>query len=360
MRLTRLAGVGTVVAGLLLSLGACATRAPYNEVILYYAAGDLTNTHFQECIAPGKSGSAPVNDETYPLPANKRQWNIRPSNGDTADPIQSGTHPGPDGPGPGVGVYANADFYLNIDCSKGKDSPIVRLWEDTLQRYGVSTDTNGSASGDGEGFNEKNWVTALYKTLVPAEEDAIRAQTRLYTADDLDNNVGDIYARIERAMAPQFQQSLRDKLGGDFFCGVGYAGGKEVAWKEWVPDVDESGKQKVGADGAPLVKEEDRKGSCPPIRVDITDINYSDPNVAASRAKVYAADQERRAKLIEADGELQKSNILGQAANNEAYLKYKQLEAQSAAAEACKANPNCTVIIDQTGNGGVNVNAGKK
>lgn len=341
------------VAAILVGTAACETRAPYDEIVLYYTAGAGENKAFQECIEPGKSGSYPVDDETFPLPANKRTWNIRVSGGDSSEAIKSGTKPGDSAqPGPEVAVYATADFYLNTDCSKGKDSPIVKLWEDTLRRYGVSSDTGGSGSEDGHGFNEKNWVKALTQTLIPSEEDAIRTQTRKYTADELDANLGDVYARMERTMAPQFQAALKARLGGEFFCGVGYQRGKEVSWTEWVPDgVDDKGE--------PKVKQETKRGTCPPIFVDITEINYADPKIAEARAKVYAAEQEAKAKLTAANAELAQSNILGQAATNEAYLRFKEIEVKAAAAEACKANPNCTVIIDGTGGAGVNVTSRK-
>lgn len=341
--LTRGLTAATVATMVLLSAGACSTRAGYDEVVLYYGAGAGDNRQFQECINPGKSGSYPVDDEVYSIPTSLRTWNIRREGGDTDKPIESGTKPGPDGqPGPKVVTFAAADFFINTDCKAGKNSPVVKFWESLGRRYGISKDGE-------DGFDQKAFVKLLLNTIVPAQEKSLAEGTRFYSADELDSNNAGQRAELERRMAPLFAAELRAKLGGDFFCGIGYNRGADVEWTEWVADgVDDKGQAKV--------REEKRKGTCPPVRISITDIDYADKGIADARANVYKAEQEAKAKVIAAQAELEQSRILGQAASNEAYLRYKQIQAQAAAAEACKANPNCTVIIDGTGNGGVNVN----
>lgn len=327
--------------------GACATRAGYDEVILYYAAGAGDNRQFVECIEPGHAGSYPVDDETYALPTSLRTWNIRREGGDTDKPIESGTKPGPDGqPGAKVLTFAATDFYINTDCSAGKDSPVVRFWESLGRRYGIAVDGEDGMNS----FKPDAFRTLLLNTIVQAQEKVLPLATRFYLADDLEANTHGERVELERRMAPLFADELRAKLGGDYFCGVGYNRGQKVSWTEWVADG-------VDADGRPKVKEEKREGSCPPVRISITDIDHADQGIAAARANVYKAEQEARAKLIAAQAELEQSRVLGQAASNAAYLKYKAIEAQSRAAEACKANPKCTVIIDGSG-AGVNVNAG--
>jgi hypothetical protein len=329
--------------GVLLSSGACSTRAGYDEVVLYYTSGTGDNRAFKECIDPGKAGSYAVDDEVFSIPTSLRTWNIRREGGDTDHPIESGTRPGADGqPGPHVVTYAAADFYINTDCKAGKDSPVVKFWESLGRRYGISED------GD-DGFKADKFKTLLLNTIVPSQEKSLAEGTRFYSADDLDANTHGERGELERRMAPLFAAELRAKLGGDFFCGIGYDRGREVEWTEWVADGTE-------ADGRPKVREEKRKGTCPPVRISITDIDYADAGIAQSRANVYKAEQDAKAKLIGAQAELDQSRILGQAASNESYLRYKQIQAQAAAAEACKANPNCTVIIDGTAGGGVNVN----
>lgn len=346
---TTIRRVAAVLAVLALAAGAsaCATRAPSDQVVLYYKAGAGDDKKFQECIEPGKSGPYPVDDETFYLPINLRTWNIRPAGGDTDQPVRSGSKPVGNQPGPEVVVWATADFYLNTDCTGKQASPIVRFWEQTGRRPWL--DGKGVSTDGEDGFNDDAWRIMLLNTLVPAEEKALREQTRLFVADDLDANTGSVWGQIERMIGPLFQEQLRSRLGGDYFCGTGYERGQTVSWDEYVPDG-------VDAAGVPKFKTKQVSGTCPPIRISITDINFADGNIAAARARVFAAEQDAKAKLIAAKAELDQANILGAAAKNELYLKYKQIEAQAAAAEACKANPNCTVIIDGSG-AGVGINA---
>lgn len=313
------------------STAGCSTRAETDEIILYYASGARDNKQFRECIKPGEAGSYPIDDEIYSLPTNQRTWNIRPSGGDSKDPITSGSKPSTDGqPGPSVSIYATADFYLNYDCAGGKSSPIVQFWERTGRRYGISS--------DGEtGFNQKKWITMLMNTLVPAEEKALREQTMRYLADDLDANIGGVWSRIEAQLGTTFMAELKTKLGGEFFCGAGYAGGRKTTWDEPV----------VNADGTTSTRKVE--GTCPPIRVSISDINFTDQGIADSRNKVYKAKAEAEAALIAARAEVDKAALLSKAANDPAYLRLKEIEAQLDAAKACAANPNCTIVVGADG-----------
>lgn len=321
--------IGMVVA-VAASMAACSSRAESDEIILYYKAGAGDNRTFQECILPGQSGSYPIDDETFSLPTSQRTWNIRPQGGDTDVPIQSGSKPSADGqPGPAVSVYATADFFINTDCSDGKKSPVVQFWEKTGRRYGISH--------DGKGFDEKAWKTMLMNTLVPAEERAIREQTMRYIADDLDANVDGAWAKIEAALGTTFMTELRAKLGGDYFCGTGYAGGKTVSWDEPV----------VNADGTTSTRKVE--GTCPPIKVTISDVNFADAGIAEARNRVYKAKAEAEAQLIAARAEVDKAALLSKAANDPAYLRLKEIEAQLEAAKACAANPNCTIIVGADG-----------
>jgi len=333
-------------------LAACATRPPANVLLLYYKAGAGDDRKFVECIRPGTSGKYPVDDETFTLRTDARTWNIAHDGegGDSNTPIESGTKYGPDGqPGPAVKTWSSADFNINVDCTAGKNSPAVRFWEDLGRRYHISRDDTE------DGWDEKEWRELLLATFVVAERKAIAEGTRFYTADELDSNGKGQRGELEKRLGPLFQAELRKKLGGDYFCGTGYHvddQGKpvEVEYDEYIPDG-------TNDDGTLRFKTEQRKSTCPPVRISITDIDFANAAIAAARADVYAAEQRAKAALVAAQAELEKARKLGEAAKNPDYLKYKQIEAQVAAAEACKSNPNCTVIIDGTGQSGINVGA---
>lgn len=347
-----------LVAGVvfLSTLSACSTLPQSDVILLHYRGGSIQTKTFVQCVQPSSNGPVIFNDSTYALPTSLRTWNIRPEGGDSNQPIRSSSKPVDSKPGVDVVVWATADFYLNTDCGvdsateegqKGKaDSPLVRFWEQTGRRYGVSED------GEDE-FNMNKWQEMLVNTLVSAEETSIRRETKNWTADELDAGLNNAYTYMERAMAPLFQETLRTKLGGDFFCGSGFFRNpdgtiKEVEWTEYVADgVDDKGLAKF--------REVQRKGKCPPIRIIISDINLADQNIINARNNVYAAEKNAEAELIRARAELEKSRILGQAASNVAYLRIRELEMELEGIKACASNPTCTVIISKGGGTNVNV-----
>lgn len=351
-------------------LVACSSRPPADEIYLYYKSGAGDNKKFVECIEPGTSGKYPVDDELYALPTSLRTWNIRVAGGgDTDKPIVSGSMPGTSGPGPDVLIEATAEFYLNTDCdvseentSGSANSPVVKFWENTGRRKWATVDGDqvGVATNGEDGFQPEGWKNMLLNTLVPSEEKALREESRKYTADELDVNQDGIWTRMERALAPSFYAQLKEKLGGDYFCGVGYQRGRTVDWVEWEFD----GFEKVPNPVDPTktidrqkFKEVKRTGDCPPVKISITNVDFADNKIKEARAKVFAAKAEAEAKLIAARAELEASEILGRAAANGNYLRLKEIEAELEAARLCAANPNCTLILG--GGSGVNVNAGK-
>ena len=309
-RRTAAAALALVALGV---LTACSTRPPADEVYLFYQDGPTAPKEFQECVEPNGKGPWQANNKVFTLPTSLRTWNIRPNGGDTDQWIRSSSKPGAGGqPGPEVGVFATAEFYLNTNCEGGKDSPVVQFWEKTGRRYKVS---------DGDGvFSDEAWRTMLLNTLVPAEEKAIREVTRNYSADALDANADGVWKKMEEALGTTFLAELKAKTGGDYFCGPTYDRAKQ---------------------------------DCPPIRISITDVNFADPGIAEARAKVFKAEQDAKAALIAAQSQVDVANKLSQAGKDAGYVRLKELESQLAAAQACAQNPNCTLII--SGSAGVNI-----
>jgi hypothetical protein len=301
------AALGLTLVG---ALTACSVRPNADEMYLYYTNGSVDTKAFQECVKPNGKGPWQANNDVFALPTSLRTWNIRPTGGDTDQAIQSGSKPTVNGsttqPGAGVAVYATAEFYLNTNCDGGKDSAVVKFWEQTGRRYGVS-----SASGE---FSQDGWNRMLLNTLVPAEEKAIREVTRNYSADDLDANTNGIWKQMEGALGATFQAELLAKTGGNYLCGPGY----------------------------------DRaKADCPPVRISITDINFADAGIAEARARVFKAEQDAKAALVAAQSQVDVANKLGQAGKNPSYLELKKLETWLAGIQACAQNPNCTTFVGE-------------
>lgn len=385
-KITRWGAVGLAVAAVA-TVTACSTRAPADSIVLYYKSGTGDDKKFLECIKPGESGSYPVDDEIFEIPTSQRTWNIRADGtGDSKTPIASGTAQvkSEDGktfqPGAEVNIFPTADFFLNTDCGdgKGKDdggngykSPVVRMWENSGRRDwcghgGISKD-GLAEDGEGGGFDIEAFRCMLTNTLVPAEEKALRQEARKYSADDLDANTNDVWTTMERNLAPTFQQVLREKLGGDYFCGTGYAYGREVTWTEFKP-VTEDGKPVLDGNGQPTYEEVKKTGTCPPVRISIGDIGFKNKSIADARADVYAAEQRAKAAKIDATAQKERADILTQVGNSQGYLRLQEIEADKrrsdaqvesarVMSDACKRAPNCTVIVGANGN--VNVPAGR-
>jgi hypothetical protein len=376
-------GVVAAVLTILATLTACATRAPSDSIVLYYESGTGDDKKFLECIKPGESGSYPVDDEVFEIPTSQRTWNIRADGtGDSKSPISSGTaqvkaDDGSTQPGAEVNIYPTADFFINTDCGdgtrdgSGAKSPVVRMWENSGRRDwcglgGIAKD-GLAEDDDGGGFDIEAFRCMLTNTLVPAEEKALRQEARKYSADDLDANTNDVWTTMERNLAPTFQQVLRDKLGGDYFCGTGYAYGREVTWTEFRP-VTEDGRPALDDSGQPVYKEVEKKGTCPPVRISIGDVGFKNKSIADARADVYAAEQRAKAAKIDAQGQKERADILTKVGNSQGYLRLQEIEADKrrsdatveaarAASDACKRARNCTVIVGADGN--VNVPAGR-
>ncbi|MFI7608715.1 hypothetical protein ACIBTV_26705 [Micromonospora sp. NPDC049366] len=324
-RRRRTAGILAIALAGTVALAGCSYRSESDQIVLYYNSGAGENTTFKECIEPGTAGPEPVDDKIFALPTSLRTWNIRPSGGDSDQPIKSSSKPVPADPktgqgsqaGPEVVVYATAEFYLNTNCDGGKDSPVVQFWEKTGRRYGVSNDSAG--------FSDDGWRNMLTNTLVSAEEKVLRELTRKYTADDLDANANGIWQEIEQQLGTRFNEELRAKTGGDYFCG---------------PTFDRT------------------KKDCPPVRIAISDINFADGKIAEARASVFAAKQKAEADLIAARAKVQEAQLLAQANQTPGYLELERAKLQLQAAQACASNPNCTLVVGVEG-GQVNVAAGK-
>lgn len=362
MKLTRLC-LALVTALALPAATACATRPAPNVMMLYYAAGNLENRQFVQCIHPGTDGKYAIDDEIFTILADRRTWNVAPEGGDSNTPYTSGTAYGSDGqPGPAVKTWVASDFWINTDCTGGKDSPVVRFWEDLGRSKGISVDN------DEYGWVPDKWRELLQSTLVVVQQKVIAEGTRWYLADDLDSNGHGERAEMEKRIGPLFQAELRAKLGGNYFCGAGFRIDSgthrpvEVEYEEYLPDGTEDTAEPLDPakpEGPKRqrmkFKVEKKRSTCPPVRISITDVDFANQAIADARAEVYAAKQRAQAKLIDAQAELDKSIKLAQAAQNGAYLQYKEIEAKYKAAEACAANANCTVIIDGTGSAGINV-----
>jgi hypothetical protein len=357
----RAAAVAAVAVLALASSGCSAERTEANEIKLYYMAGSGDDRVFKQCIAPGTAGPPMYDNDVFTLPADSRTWNVLPDPGaDTNTPLTVGSAPVVVDPkthatrsGPQVVVWYTTDFFINWDCGwdwskplkgqKGKaDSPIVQFWETVGRSAQLS-------SNDGD-FDIGKWKAMLQARLVTVERDVLQQQTKRFDSDTLKDNLGDTYEQMEAALGPAFQQKLKEKLGGDFFCGTGFAGGKTVHWQE--PVLDGSGNPSMDP-VTKLPKTADKSGVCPPVRIDITNIDLANADAQNAADAAYVAAQQAKAAKVRADSD----QVVAKLATDPNVMRLKEMENQKEIAEACARGANCTLI--QGVGGGVNVNAGK-
>jgi hypothetical protein len=341
---------GAVVGALALALsqGACSSeRTESNEIKLVYLSGVGDDRKFQKCIAPSTSGGWSADNDVFVLPTDRRTWNVQPTEGaDETQAYQVGSAPVVDPEtkqtrsGPAVAVWFTTDFYLNWDCGfdhtkslqgqAGKaDSPVVQFFERTARTKEVSSNT-----GD---FELANWRKLLRETMALVERDVIQQQTKKYDADTLKDNLGDVYERMEAALAPAFQAKLNEKVGGDYFCGIEFDAGKSVTWREPVYD----------AKGAPVMdiktglpKTAEKTGTCPPVKIDITNIDLANGEIQAAADQAYVAEQQAKAARTKAESDKAVAGL----ATDPNVMKLKQMENERAIAEACARGGNCTLI----------------
>lgn len=349
-----LAALGAVLV--LTGLAGCSTRPPPDEIWLRYESGSLSTQKFKECIPGGTKGDDTINDKLYALPTNARTWNIQPPGTPGADdntPIKIGTKPsvvdGVQQPGPEVIVWVNTDFFIRTFCganNKDANAPAARFWETLGRRYGVSTDDPA--------FNLNGWKDLINATYLPALKGVMQTAGRKYDADTLDADTNGAWSAMEREMGRTLSAALRSKPGGEFLCGVGYANDTPVKYN--IAQVNpETGDQLLDPATNKALPDKQETSPCPPIRVDVTTIDYADSKVQAARADVYAAKQRAEATLTEARAKKSAADLLK--SGGAASIEIQRMQTDLAIAQACAAAPSCTMIV---GASNPNINVGSK
>lgn len=357
----RAAVIAAVVALAGAQAGCAAERTEANQIKLYYMAGTGDDRVFKQCIAPGTAGPPMYDNDVFTLPTGSRTWNVLPDPGaDSNTPLTVGSAPvetdsktGATRSGPQVAVWYTTDFYLNWDCGfdytkaldgqKGRaDSPAVQFW----QKVG----RDAQLSDDDGNFDVGKWRVMLLARMATVERDVIQQQTKLRDSDTLKDNLGDVYEQMEASLGPAFQEKLVAKLGGQFFCGTGFDGGRTVTWNEPVLD----GRGQPAMDPVThLPKTVAKTGTCPPVRIDITNIDLANPQAQNAADAAYVAVQDAKAAAVKVAAD----KAAADQAKDPNFLRIKEMENQRAIAEACAKGANCTLI--QGVGGGVNVTSGR-
>lgn len=330
----RRAVFGIVAVGAVVTATACGTAVEPDVMAFKYSGGSHEGAKFDKCYTPGQVADAVVNDTNIFVLASNRVWRIAPDDGaDSKEPIEIGTKVDANGnPGAKVKVFLKADFFLNTNCDdpdgekgplKAVNSPLIQWWETIGRRYGADVNPDDAPEVQSK---DEGWRNSLNATLVPVEQRALQDSGRTYSADDLDSGANGSWAAMESGVEKQLSEQLNKE--GNFYCGPGFNRAN--------PSV------------------------CPAIRVTITDVFLSNPEVAKARENVAAAELQAKATKIAAESKLAEARILGDAAKvNASFVELEIEKIRLQQVQACASNPNCTVILGGGSGTGVNISPSK-
>lgn len=303
----------TVAAALLLGVGACSTIAEPDKIGLYYMEGPSDGYEFGECIEPGQTGPAEMNNSVVYLPTSLRTWNVGGPGSDSGDAIVSSSQPQEGQPsGVEVQVWPKVTMFLNTYCDKS--GGVVRVfWETLGRRYKADTD-------DG-------WKAMMQDVVAAALGKVTRDVTRGYPADALVGNIGGILSEVQTKIAAQFATELKRMSGGDFFCGPGFSRAKP---------------------------------ECPQIEVIIKDVTFNDAGIQQARnekqkavelaaAQLAKAQGEAAALVAEAKGKKDAAAEIASLYNSPGWVQLQMQIMQLEAVKACGANPNCHMFVGNSG-----------
>ena len=289
---------------------------PVDKVGLHYNGGPIEGQSFNKIIQPGSGAQflGPA-DTLVKLPIDQRSYVTC-----SPDQVDGDTCDGPDIIASTRGG-AEMRFRIGVSFKLNTSDKVVRKFNEQICRK------FDCASGGG-------WDEMLQVQFRGPIEQAIQQSVRNYTVDQLfagvdeDGEATSILEDVQQVIAEDLKENINQFVGGDYFCGPGFDRSK--------PDV------------------------CPDFQFQITDAVPVDESVRAAFAENLASAQSvitsrnrAEARVAEAEGKRREQEALAGLYTDPAYIAY--LEA--VALDKCATQGNCTLIVDGTGSGNVNVNA---
>jgi regulator of protease activity HflC (stomatin/prohibitin superfamily) len=309
---------------LTLSVAGCASVSTQpDEVAIAYTGGPIEGTKYDQVIQPG-SGLVwlGIQDQSYVYPTTTRTYTISSvaSEGDrgVADMITAPTKEG-------VETHWELAVYFKLNTSK------IRSFHENV---GLKFDA----------WTPEGWDKMLNDVFRQQIENTVQAVSRKHTADDIYKS-----AEVFDSFNAEISQGLKDQInnvfGAAYFCGPTYDGTiKEDSDDNEVPCPElEVAVKKVTISNGDVVKSyEDQKTSANNQIIAEND----------GQKKIIEAQRQADANIAEAKGKADAQAQLAEIYNDPAYIEYLK----ALAMQQCAGNSNCTLIITNDQNGGVNVN----
>ena len=303
----------------------CSETAAVDRVGLYYTGGPIQGQHFEKVVNPGSGATwMGISDTLKWLLAGQRNYIVskKVDEGDrkAADflrvPAKGGVPFDFE-----VAVYFKLNTHTE-DIQGFQGGTLRRFYEQICKKYKCE--------------EEDGWDEMLNDNFRKIIETAVRTRVFNYTVEELYANAegaasgkADAILTIQDDIAKQPKASINTTLGGEFFCGPTFDRGRPQC-----PDF-----QFIITSGAE------------PADQSVRD-SFAAQRVAAN-GEVTARNQ-AAADVARANGtRAQQDALRGQITPE--YLDLQRIEAM----RECARNPNCTLVITQGQNGGVNVNAGR-
>jgi len=319
-----------VTTGLAIGLTAC-TSIGADKLGVEYSYGTSDGVHYNRVVS-GADGDIHVgNDDLYQVPVGLRTYTLD-ADDERADVRQDISVPSSD-QSTVVDFKVVVSFALNTrtDDVPGFDGGTLRQFMEKVCLNDKCIDPNNPDSVDG-------WRGMLDKRMKPALLSSFRDTARNYPSSMLVYNLpfestnkdGKKEARpvqelVKEQAGERFRKELVTLLGGNFFCG---------------PTFDRNSK--------------DPEQTCPQIELTLTKVEYNNPEVQKSREGQAVAENNAKAKQVEAQSITDFQAKIGAALSDPAYVEYLKSQNQLAAAKACAESAKSCVLI--LGNGGANVN----
>jgi hypothetical protein len=298
---------------------------PVDKVGLHYNGGPIEGQSFNKVIDPGSGAQflGPA-DTLVKLPIDQRSYVTCDSDrvdGDTCDgpDIVASTKGGAE-----MKFRIGVSFKLNTsdDPIPGyQDGGVIRKFNEQICRK------FDCASGGG-------WDRMLQVQFRGPIEQAIQQSVRNYTVDQLfagvdeDGSATSILEDVQQDIAADLKENINKFVGGAYFCGPGF--------------------------------DRSKPNNCPDFQFQITDAVPVDEGVRAAFAENLSSAQSvitsrtrAEARVADAEGKRREQEALAGLYTDPSYIQYLN----AIALDKCAGNGNCTLIVDGTGTGNVNVNA---